>query len=99
MNCNYKTDENLLRRLVDRHIAPAKEDSEIKFHIYYKTRKLSRLLIQNSRNKVDDHTLQHHVVNAINAKGMDEAPLQHITSEQQHVRCTRELTCISKMAP
>ena len=126
MNCNYKTDEIHPWGLVDGHIAPTNEDSEIKFHIYYETRKLSKLLIQNNRNIVDGYikfpiyyktrklsklliknnrnivdnpTLQHHVFTGIYVKGMDVAPFQHNTSEQQHVRCMIVLRCIPKTVP
>ena len=44
MNCNYETDEIRLWRIVNRHIPPTNEDSENKFHIYYKTRKLSKII-------------------------------------------------------
>ena len=97
MKCNYKTDEIHLRRLINRDTAPTNEDSELKVNIQYKTSRSSKL--QSKIFETKSMTLLYNIMLSTrpNVKGIEVAPLQHKTLQNQCVRSIEDSRCILKM--
>ena len=62
MTSNYKMDERILKELFNKHVSPASENDKIGLHIYYRTKKLSNLIIKNRVWQNTNQDLRNHVV-------------------------------------
>ena len=62
MTSNYKTEEEKLRKIVDKHISCVSPGSKVNLLIYYKTKKTKNLFIKNNMHRNIDSNKRHHVV-------------------------------------
>ena len=91
MSTDYKTDEKIIKEIIDKHVHPTDPNKHISLIIYYKTKKTAHLLLRNrpSVNKSplqEDHVIYQHTCNS-------EECGPHSYIGMTRTKLTRRLTC------
>ena len=62
MSTEYKTDERIIKEIIQRHVKPTNEEHTIDVIIYYNTKKTSQLLIKNRTTTKKTPLQEDHVI-------------------------------------
>ena len=91
MSTEYKTDERIIKDIVQHHVKPTNEEDCISLIIYYNTKKTSQLLIKNNTTKKKTPLQEDHVIYKHACKIEDCGPQTYIGMTRTTL--SRRLTC------
>ncbi|MPC08946.1 hypothetical protein E2C01_001543 [Portunus trituberculatus] len=91
MSTEYKTDESIIKDIIQHHVKPTNEEYTLSLIIYYKTKKTSQLLIKNKTTMKKPLLQEDHVIYKHTCKVEDCGPQTYIG--RTRTTLLRRLTC------